>query len=358
MKDFKKQLKKEAETQVPDLYGEIMASADSSGLFEGGYAVDNGGGVKAVRRIGKPFLYSACTFLIVCVSVVAIVLPLIKKNGSSVPPVLSPIELSADDFYGVGALSSAKLLSDGTKTFKSRVNDGADAVREQINYFNKYLSAFEAFLGEGFVKTEVAENADPHYAQYEKTMTVNTAGLESYVMYYNETLTEDDGEERSYVLNGVMTLDGREYLLHGGRTVEDDGEEREEELKIRAYTADNPENFVEMEQEISEENGERETEYVYRIYSDNKLSEETSVGFETETKNGRTETEFELEFRNGDGKGKYKVEREVRNGVAEISVKYKLNGENGEFEVREKTIDGEKCYEYIFKDGSSLFLKK
>jgi len=91
MKDFKKQLKKEAETQVPDLYGEIMASADSSGLFEGGYAVDNGGGVKAVRKIDKPFLYSACTFLIVCVSVVAIVLPLIKKNGSSVPPVLSPI---------------------------------------------------------------------------------------------------------------------------------------------------------------------------------------------------------------------------------------------------------------------------
>ena len=65
---------------MPDLYGEIMASADSSGLFEGGYAVDNGGGVKAVRRIGKPFLYSACTFLIVCVSVVAIVLPLIKEK--------------------------------------------------------------------------------------------------------------------------------------------------------------------------------------------------------------------------------------------------------------------------------------
>ena len=214
MKDFKKQLKKEAETQVPDLYGEIMASADSSGLFEDGYAVDNGGGVKAVRRIGKPFLYSACTFLIVCVSVVAIVLPLIKKNGSSVPPVLSPIELSADDFYGVGALSSAKLLSDGAKTFKSRANDGADAVREQINYFNKYLSAFEAFLGEGFVKTEVSENADPHYAQYEKTMTVNTAGLESYVMYYNETLTEDDGEEKSYVLNGVMILVGKIGRAH------------------------------------------------------------------------------------------------------------------------------------------------
>ena len=104
-------------------------------------------------------------------------------------------------------------------------------------------------------------------------------------------------------------------VLHGGRTVEDDGEEREEELKIRAYTADNPENFVEMEQEISEENGERETEYVYRIYSDNKLSEETSVGFETETKNGRTETEFELEFRNGDGKGKYKVEREEKTAL-------------------------------------------
>lgn len=358
MKNFKKQLKKEALTDTPDLYGAIEEQAESLGLFDngGGQTVSVGGGAAAVRRNPKPAIYTACAFLLAAGIALGVALPLTLNKQSITIPTLSPIELSVNDFYGAGALSSVKLLSDGTQNVKRTVKaENISAVKEQINYFDRYLSAFDAFLGDGFINTVSGNNGNSQYAQYEKTITVNAAGLDggvsSYVMYYNETLEKDDGDEKEYVLDGVMTFDGAEYRLRGERSEESEDGEQEEELKIRAYTAANPENYVEMEQEVSFESGEREVEYVYRIYRQNKLVEETEVEFEEESEKGKTEVGFELEFKGGKSKGKYKAEQK-NDGT--LNVKYNIDGGSGSFTVG-TVRDGEiKKHRYLFSDGSEI----
>lgn len=134
-------------------------------------------------------------------------------------------------------------------------------------------------------------------------------------------------------------------------TVED---ETETELKIRAYAdvADKS-TYIQMEQEYSVEEGETETEYVYSVYKNGVLLEQTAVEFETENENNKVETEYELEFISGDSKGRYVVEREVKEGKTTIKVKYDIGGKTGVFRISE-IIDGngEKQYEYSYSDGS------
>ncbi len=290
-----------------------------------------------------------------------------KQNGK---------RFSKEEFYGVGAVSCAEILgstlnaqSAGTFTaLTEAVASGPSSagIKEQAENFNKYFTALNAFLDEGALTVETKANTDENYSQFATKLTVNGKDIAGnsteYVMYYNETFvgqTTDGNEiESKYTLEGVMLTGGVEYRLTGGKEIETENGEREEELKIRAYTGESTGDFVEMKQEISEENNESEAGYVYRVYSDNKLIEETEVEFETENKNGKTETEFELEFRKGEAKGKYEVEREVINGVTEISVKYSLDGKQGKFKIKETVKDGQTYYEYTFDDGSKTLIEK
>jgi hypothetical protein len=110
-----------------------------------------------------------------------------------------------------------------------------------------------------------------------------------------------------------------------------------------------------MEQEYAVEDGETETEYVYSVYANNKLLEQTAVEFETENKDNKVETEYELEFRSGTSKGKYVVEREIKNNRSLIKVKYDIDGNKGVFHIREIIGEnGNKQYEYTFSDNEII----
>lgn len=285
-----------------------------------------------------------------------------KQNGK---------KFTDEEFYGVGAVSCVEILAstlnvEATATFAALAAETDGGIKAEAETFNKYFNALNSFLDDSALSVETTENTDENYSQYSTRLTVKgrdiAGNATEYILYYNETFagqtTEGKETESRYTLEGVMLTGGVEYRLTGGKEVEVKKGEREEELKIRAYTGEATGDFVEMKQEYSVEDGETETEYVYRIYSDNKLVEETKVEFETETKNGKTETEFELEFRNGEGKGKYKVEREVKNGVTEIEVKYNLNGSNGKFTIKEIVKDGQTYYQYTFADNTTSTFPK
>lgn len=279
-----------------------------------------------------------------------------------------------EEFYGLGAVSCVEILgtslnAKSAKTLASlatAAGTATDGVKEQAENFNKYFAALDSFLDDSALSIVAQENTDEAYPSFATKLTVKgkdiAGNATQYVMYYNETFIDQkvdkDETESRYALEGVMLSEGVEYRLTGGKEIETEDGEREEELKIRAYTGEGYGNFVEMKSEVSVEDGERENEFVYRIYADNKLVEETSVEFETEVKNGKTETEFELEFRNGDGKGKYKVEREEKNGKTEISVKYNLNGNAGVFKIKEINKDGVPYYEYTFEDNGTMLIKR
>lgn len=292
---------------------------------------------------------------------------------------------SPDDVYGMGAVSSVRLLgsnmsASAVKTF-SAVNATAktqfcsieqasaiadtseDEVKEQIERFNDYFTALDSFLGEDIISTSTVANTDSDF-EYERKMTVNGKDFNgetvTYTMYYTETLDkvdfdDDEGEiESKYRLVGVMVIDNADYYLEGERSEETEKNESETELKIRAYAdiADKT-SYIQMEQQYSVEDGETETEYVYSIYANGELLEQTAVEFETEHKNNKTETEYELEFRKGTSNGKYIVEREVKDNVSKIKVKYNINGETGVFHIRRITDEnGNEKYEYSYSDGS------
>lgn len=106
-----------------------------------------------------------------------------------------------------------------------------------------------------------------------------------------------------------------------------------------------------MEQEHSVENNETETEYVYSVYSKGALVEQTAIEFEAEKDGNKEEVEYELEFRKGNAKGKYVVERETRNGKVQMKVKYDIDGKQGQFNI---VLTNDNKYSYEFSDGSVL----
>ena len=299
---------------------------------------------------------------------------------------------SPNDVYGMGAVSSVRLLgnnmsSSAVKTFSavsattqmracgvelasSTIDNSEQEVKEQAKRFNEYFTALDSFLGDDVVSTITEANTDSNY-EYETKMTINGKDFDgetvTYTMYYTETLVKadsaddedaddvDEETENEYHLVGVMVIDGADYYLEGERSEETKKDESETELKIRAY-ADKTDktSYIQMEQEYSVENGETETEYVYSIYANGKLIEQTAVEFEAENKNNKLETEYELEFRSGTSKGKYVVEREVKDNKVSIKVKYNIDGKTGVFHIREITDEnGNKQYEYSYNDGSN-----
>ena len=164
------------------------------------------------------------------------------------------VEAGARDAYGVGAVTTAELLSALAPAAEaaplSQVTEGGTAAQptqEELESFNEYFVTLNTFLGgEGFTTT-VVENPDADYA-FDYKLTVEGTQLDgtviSQVMYYSEESVavrpDDDDNERveAYRLTGVVILDGVSYEMGGYRSVETEEERDEtevsEELWIRA----------------------------------------------------------------------------------------------------------------------------
>lgn len=344
---------------VPDPIEKIKLSAQSENLLPESDAVSAQGNTAVKLRQRTIGLV---TSLAACAACCVFILTFILRSGEA-PAIPSRVTLSTNDAYGLGAVSTVRLLGNAmpAKALASFTALSAeDEVKSQAEKFNEYFTALDSFLGEDVVSTSTQKNTDTAYP-FDFKMTINGKDFDgdtvTYTMYYTETLykseTDEDEIENEYRLVGVMVIDGEDYVLEGERSEESEKDETETELKIRAYADVNDRSsYVEMEQEYSEEEGERETEYVYSVYSGGRLVEQTAVEFETETKKNKTQTEYELEFVSGSGKGKYEIEREVKDGVTKMKVKYNIDGKTGVFHIREITdANGEKHYEYSYSDG-------
>ena len=382
--NIEKELKKEAERFTPDPLDKIKIQARTENLLpyesDRDSAIYNRGNTAVIaKNKSKTARLIAVAAVVVClILILSFTLNINKNVNNPINP--TRINLSHEDVYGMGAVSSVKLLGSNlsanavkslaavnaatrTDTYgvklASLTDDSENAVKAQTEKFNEYFTALDSFLGEDVISTSTEANTDSRYP-YDTKMTINGRDFNgetvTYVMYYTETLAhyDSDDDEIEYRLEGVMVIDGSDYYLEGERSEENEKDESETELKIRAYADKTDKSaYIQMEQEYSVEKGETETEYVYSVYSGGKLLEQTAVEFEQESKNGKTETEYELEFRSGTSKGKYVVKREVVNNKTEIKVKYVIDGNSGEFRIREITDDnGNKHYEYNYRDGS------
>ena len=383
-KDIRKKIKNEARQFMPDPLDRIKTAARAENLLprdlEQNSAVYNRGNTAAIVKNKRGIVWLLTAFVAIAVCL-ALILPFTLHLDTDEPFDFTPPNLSAEDVYGMGAVSSVRLLksnisANAVKAFsaanaiaRTAADESEDEAKRQAKKFNDYFSALNSFFGDDVVSTSTEANTDGRYP-YKTKMTItgkDFAGqTNTYIMYYTETLSgsedddyDDDDEEETeneYKLTGIMIIEGVEYNLEGERSEEAEKDESETELKIRAYADPSDKtSYVQMEQELSVENGETETEYVYSVYVNGELLEQTAVEFETENKNNKVETKYELEFRSGETKGKYSVEREVVNDNAEIKVKYNIAGDCGDFRIREITDgNGNKQYEYTFGDNEKI----
>ena len=374
--DIKRELKKESDRFAPDPIVKIKTAARAENLLpydaqQNSEVYTQGNSAVIAKNKRKTiWLFTVFASVIGCL---ILILSLTLPSERNKPFTPTRLHFSAEDVYGIGAVSGVKLLksnmpASAVKSF-SAVNaiayttteKSADEAKRQAEKFNEYFTALDSFLGDDVVSTSTVANTDSNY-DYETKMTITGKDFNgetvTYTMYYTETLLQDDfdEDEQEYKLVGIMTIDGADYYLEGERSEESEKDESETELKIRAYAdKEDKTSYIQMEQEYSVENGETETEYVYSIYAGGELLEQTAVEFETENKDGKVETEYELEFRKGASKGKYIVKREVVENKAEIKVKYAIDGKSGEFRIREITdANGDKQYEYTFSDNEKI----
>lgn len=361
MKKLNKILQDEAKNNTPDLYAKIMAEADKENLFtkkNKQISTDkkNSGqrfSVVNFLKLYKKAITSIGAVALVLLVAFCVILPQVNFRAED-DKKLSPIELSVNDFYGVGAVSTVKLLNNvdsGISLQSNEINSNNQNYKEYIKDFNKYFSSIDCFLGNSFISTTAVSNDNVNYSQYSYKLNVATTDLlnnkNDFVLYYNESqsIETDDIKESNFILDGIMVYNGQEHRLLGERSASSGSQEMEEELRIRAFLNDTPNSYVEMEQEISNEQGEREIEYVYRVYSDNQLIEETAIEFEKGTVNNENKTEFSLYYRVGNEVGFYKTHHQEQDNV--IYVEYEINGEKGEFVVTVQINEkGKKCYDY------------
>lgn len=363
--DLEKELRREAETHTPDVYGRVLSSARREGLLTSAPAEAEEKRTEIPHRNQKRRIgVRIAAVTAAAAACLAIALPVAlagRGSGDRVPEVLS-----VEDVYGLGAVTTSKLLGSefagGSAQNLSSVrllaerSDPLPKAKAQASKFHEYFSMLDGFFGGSAVKTTVVSNdsSEGICANYERKLTITGTDMSGtavqYEMYYNETVEEEDEEETEYSLDGIMFIDGEDYVLRGERKHEEDGGEREDEIVIRAYPDfTDGETYVQMEQKVSVDGNETEKEYVYSVFSDGDEIEETVVKFESEKKGAKEKAEFELEFRRGGAKGKYSAERERSDGKIKMKVKYEIEDEKGEFYVSDSSGGG---YEYLFSDGS------
>ena len=307
---------------------------------------------------------------------------------------------SVESLYGIGAVTTAKLLGESDIEAKPLAavlaaetgpaendpvydlpesgNASTDRAQGEAETFNKYFNMLEGFLEKGATTSRAVENdaSDPSLAAYTTKLIVtgkNERGEENvHTLYYTETKLDvfndpddDDDDEvktvEAWSLEGVLEMGTDEngsplyYFMTGSRKTETETEGRESEEKsellIRAYADRNDKrNYVMMKHETETETegskNEAETEYVYSVYRDGKLVESTSVDFETEN----AEAEYELEYTKDGVRSFYEIERKERGGSVWLEVAYNIGGERGSFVI---VRDENGNFDYKYTKNSS-----
>ena len=155
---------------------------------------------------------------------------------------------------------------------------------EERQQLQDYMALVQNVLkGGNLVVDETASDR----AEYAKMMKVSFkgAGQElNYVLYYNETVAEDeeDEEEKESVIEGILVEGERTYAVRGGKELEDG----EYEIEFKAFLDKN--NYIKVKQEIEDD----ESEFKYSVFRDGRLSRSMSLSYEKE--GGETELKLSV----------------------------------------------------------------
>lgn len=208
------------------------------------------------------------------------------------------------DVYGFAGATTAMIMSDDTigqtmagatelPSLKTLLQDSIQTTLDD------YMNIFDSVVGGANPVETSVENGD--FDGYDHKMTITMSSIEgknkSFVLYFNETLAQDDSfdiedsdeEERETKLDGKLVVGDMTFYVVGEKEIEDG----EIEVSFRAsLTKGDTKNYVEFSQEHSVENNKIKEEYKFEIYFGGELL--TDFAFEMEKgKSGKIEVEYE-----------------------------------------------------------------
>lgn len=287
------------------------------------------------------------------------VLSIIVLSACSAFPSQNALQFeSNEDVISFQALAASSLINNQNlslstpgitgQLLSNTQNEGDDGITEPtenpvVDNIEPYLELIEQLLGSTNGLNVTVETSD--LEAYETMMVFETStlngGTQSYVIYYNMTLEEEDDDESEFILEGIMLLNGIEYVLYGERELEDDEEKIEFIAKLDEF------NYVESEYKVEDD----EDKFEITVVSNGVLISETQIKIESED----NETKIELEFLDADNYGSYEFKFETEDGenILKIEFDSMIDGVESKGEMRVLvTIDeltGETYYQVYVK---------
>ena len=284
---------------------------------------------------------------------------------------------NSKDVYGFEAVSSITLLnamSTDSKTTPLSVKPlsnsysllgyNNDLSEEKIDEINKYLGIMEQMLADGEPISVVDETSDR--IDYTNKLVISTKDLNlnvyTYLLYYNEVTNDklnddelndeddddfDDEDEikNKSLLEGIMVVGDKEYLVYGKQETEDD------ETKIEFTSKIDDKNWVSVKQKTEDD----ESKFEYSLCENGVISV-TEMKLEKEN----NETKLKLELKEGENKGEYQFKIEEEEGQKVIKIE--IQDETSKFEAKvyviEDPLTGEVCYEYRMKDSNKSYKRE
>ncbi len=244
-----------------------------------------------------------------------------------------------EDVISFQVLTAMTLLSSGDNNTALSMNDSnvllsyqlfeentEDTETEEdplISTIDPYIELVEQFLAtnDGL---EVLVTDSP-IEDYAFMMTFETNGLkgetQTYVIYYNMTITDEEEDETEFALDGIMIMDDVTYYLTGEREVESD----EESIEFIAKLDDD--NYVESEYKVESD----EIEFEIKVVINGEIVSETKIEIEYE----EDETKIELEFLSGESTGTYEFTYELEDGNPLLKIEFdvEINGKQTQGEI-------------------------
>ena len=186
-KDIEKRLKNEAVQFAPDPLDKIKTAARAENLLpydcERNSEVYGQGNTAVIAKSKRKtvWLFTAITSVIVCF---ILILSFTLTFGRNKPFNPTRINLSVEDVYGMGAVSSVRLLGSNMPTGAIQsfsavayttsyavADKPEDDAKRQAKRFNEYFTALDSFLGDDIISTTIEKNTDGQYP-YELKMTI------------------------------------------------------------------------------------------------------------------------------------------------------------------------------------------
>lgn len=224
--------------------------------------------------------------------------------------------LKSENIFAYQAATSIGMIAQIDTPTTSPLGLQRAVSEDLIEKVKTYLPTVEAALTGNQLLTNAEEQvSDREGYQYKIIVSYNdiNLNLESFTMYYNETLIEEDYDhednelEQEFTMEGIIIIDGFEYQMHGEKELEND------EYETNFYYQFDSNTIISVEQQIEN----TETEFEYKIIQNGRTVLEYSIEVEN--------NEVELETKDTTGKYELKFEIEKRNGSQYIKAKIEQN---------------------------------